>query len=67
MFYGSKFNGDISEWDVSSVTNMDSMFYCSKFNGDISEWDVSSVEKIFWIFDNCPLEMQPEKQPKFKI
>ena len=22
MFFGSQFNGDISEWDVSSVTNM---------------------------------------------
>ena len=26
LFFGSKFNGDISDWDVSNVTNMDSMF-----------------------------------------
>jgi surface protein len=30
------FNGDISEWDVSSVTNMESMFRGAAFNGDIS-------------------------------
>jgi len=38
MFNNSKFNGDISKWDVSKVTNMDSMFSGSKFNGDISQW-----------------------------
>jgi surface protein len=28
MFYGATaFNGDISEWDVSSVTNMNFMFF----------------------------------------
>ncbi|MCP4522671.1 MAG: BspA family leucine-rich repeat surface protein, partial [Candidatus Gracilibacteria bacterium] len=26
MFYGSSFNGDISNWDVSNITNMSSMF-----------------------------------------
>ncbi len=37
MFHSSKFNGDISKWDVSNVTNMHSMFWGSKFNGDISQ------------------------------
>ena len=37
------FNGDISQWNVSNVTNMFSMFWKSKFNGDISGWDVSNV------------------------
>src|SRR5574344_1018832 len=50
LFFGSKFNGDISDWDVSNVTNMDSMFYNSKFNGDISEWDVSNVENMSMMF-----------------
>ena len=36
MFFMSKFNGDISQWDVSNVTNMHEMFHTSKFNGDIS-------------------------------
>ena len=35
MFYGSKFNGDISQWDVSNVKYMDGMFNDSKFNQDI--------------------------------
>jgi surface protein len=43
MFYESQFNGDISQWDVSNVTNMSWMFYKSQFNGDISQWDVSSA------------------------
>jgi len=33
---GSGFNGDISQWDVSSVRGMELMFNDSKFNGDIS-------------------------------
>ena len=36
LFSGSKFNGDISKWNVSSVENMSYMFNCSNFNGDIS-------------------------------
>lgn len=39
-------NYDISQWDVSNVTNMDGMFWGSDFNGDISQWDVSSVENM---------------------
>ena len=45
MFYGVEtFNGDISKWDVSSVTHMTGMFdSTTTANGDISKWDVSSV------------------------
>jgi surface protein len=52
MFNGShQFNGDISQWDVSNVTNMDSMFgYSKKFNGDISQWDVSNVTNMEEMF-----------------
>ena len=40
----AKFNGDLSMWDVSKVTDMFGMFaHASWFNGDISAWDVSSV------------------------
>ena len=36
MFSDSKFNGDISSWNVSNVSDMSFMFSDSKFNGDIS-------------------------------
>ena len=41
LFANSNFNGDISSWDVSNVTNMIAMFFdCKDFNCDISNWDV---------------------------
>lgn len=45
-----QFNGDISQWDVSNVTNMWRMFFCSQFNGDISNWDVSKVTDMYGMF-----------------
>ncbi len=37
LFLNTDFNGDISNWNVSNVTNMYCMFYnCNKFNKDIS-------------------------------
>jgi surface protein len=42
--FSTSFNGDLSSWDVSSVTDMSHMFNSAFiFNGDISSWDVSSV------------------------
>ena len=50
IFYKSKFNGDISNWDISNVTNMNWMFYESEFNGDISNWNVSNVTNMSRLF-----------------
>ena len=50
FLHNPTFNGDISKWDVSKVTNMRAMFADSKFNGDISEWDVSGVENMRAMF-----------------
>ena len=48
------FNGDISQWNVSNVTNMKRMFYwCYKFNGDISGWNVSNVKDMDRMFCKC--------------
>ena len=45
---------DISEWDVSNVTDMLQMFSeCSKFNSDLSNWDVSKVTCTRWMFSGC--------------
>lgn len=46
----NKFNGDISQWDVSNVRNMSSMFEKTSFNGDISSWDVSNVIDMSYLF-----------------
>lgn len=49
-----KIYGDIKDWDVSSVTNMQSLFNAqvinASFNEDISGWDVSSVTNMFAMF-----------------
>ena len=44
------FDGDISEWNVSNVTDMADMFNGSDFDGDISKWDVSNVKDMTDMF-----------------
>ena len=46
----SRFDGDISQWDVSNVKKMRAMFKGSKFNGDISKWDVLGVRNMTRMF-----------------
>ena len=49
-----EFNGDISGWNVSNVTNMEGMFCgCKSFNQDISNWDVSKVTNMAYMFQDC--------------
>ena len=50
VFDGSKehrntiFNGDLSKWDTSSVTDISYMFYCALvFNRDLSKWQTGAV------------------------
>ena len=50
----SYFNGDISKWDVSNVTDMYEMFNnCVNFNGDLSKWNVSNVTNMMGMFKDC--------------
>ena len=65
LFEVTDFNGDISEWDVSNVTNMRYMFYkCKEFNQDISNWNVSNVKDATNIFGHC--HIKEKYKPKFK-
>jgi surface protein len=51
----TSFNQDISNWDVSNVTDMSYMFHYSKFNQPINDWNVSNVTKMnqmFWYAEN---------------
>lgn len=43
--------GDIGTWDVSQITNMNSLFIDkTEFNEDIGSWDVSSVTDMAYMF-----------------
>ena len=57
IFEGTNFKYiDISDWDVSNVTDMKVMFYncvVLKSVGDISKWDVSNVINMSAMFDSC--------------
>ena len=57
LFYNSKFeniNIDVSNWNVSNVTNMNYMFCnCKNFNCNLSNWNVSKVTNMGSIFDRC--------------
>ena len=55
MFYKtSAFNGDLSSWDVSNVTDMGYMFSDAKaFNQDLSSWCVSKITSAPSNFGNA--------------
>ena len=56
----SDFNGDISEWDVSNVTNMRGMFLGAYlFNQHIMDWDVSNVTNMAGMFQHSTSFNQP--------
>jgi hypothetical protein len=51
IFYNSDFNQNISEWDISNVTNLQSMFWGTYyFNQPIGNWDVSNVTNMHRMF-----------------
>tara|TARA_R110000751_G_scaffold65819_1_gene134518 strand:+ start:1372 stop:2211 length:840 start_codon:yes stop_codon:yes gene_type:complete len=50
------FNGNISNWNVSSATRMDFFFFnCAAFNQDIGSWDVSNVTTLNKMFQGATL------------
>ena len=54
------FNQDISSWDVSNVTSMESMFYrATRFNQPIGDWDVGNVTNMKSMFHAASKFNQP--------
>ena len=51
MFSDSEFNGDINQWNVSNVNEMQWLFNRSKFNKNISNWNVSNVINMKGMFE----------------
>ena len=52
--------GEISHWDVSKVTNMDSMFAgATSFNQPLNKWNVSNVTSMRWMFLSAESFNQP--------
>ena len=48
--FATSFNGNLSQWDVSNVTDMNYMLKdATSFNGDLSHWDVRQVTDM----DEC--------------
>ncbi|NVN18458.1 BspA family leucine-rich repeat surface protein [Muricauda sp. HICW] len=59
MFQDSNFNGDISGWDVSNVTNMSLMFLgASNFDQDLGGWDIGNVENMSNMFDSSGMSKE---------
>ena len=53
MFSETRFNEDITKWNVSKVKKMNGMFYFNlTFNQPIGNWDVSSVIEMATMFSN---------------
>ncbi len=51
MFFGcTNFNGNISSWDVSNVTNMAFTFVSSGFNQNIGAWNITNVTNMTNMF-----------------
>lgn len=73
LFWKTKFDGDISKWDVSNVTNMCRMFQGCPFNGDISKWNVSNVTDMEEMFKESEFDdirilskWSPKKDVKYQ-
>lgn len=60
LFEDIDFDGDISNWDVSNVKDMDYMFYTSNFTGKnspgMNKWNVLNAETMDSMFEMSKFE-----------
>ena len=60
LFEDIDFDGDISNWDVSNVKDMDYMFYTSNFTGknspNMDKWNVLGVKTMDSMFEQSKFE-----------
>ena len=54
--WGNSFNGDLSSWDVSSVTNMDDMFFVLNESSALSEENQCLIHTSFSSNENWPYD-----------
>ncbi|ACO70130.1 hypothetical protein MICPUN_53851 [Micromonas commoda] len=60
VFDTSSFNEDITGWDTSKVTRMESMFNgAAAFNQPIGSWNTSQVTDMEWMFSGAASFNQP--------
>ena len=60
MFYSTRINSPIGDWDTSSVTSMAEMFAGARFfNQPIGDWNTSSVRSMELMFQSAYAFNQP--------
>ena len=60
--------GDISNWDMSNVTNMKFMFEGAvSFNQPLNNWNVSNVTYMWSMFDGATSFNQPLHAPWYVV
>jgi surface protein len=60
---GGQFNADISDWNVSRVTDMSYMFKgTSVFDQDLGSWDVSWVTRMTGMFEDSDAAVNPNNE-----
>ena len=61
MFYNSRFNQNISGWDLSSVTSMCKMFAFNEyFNQDLSGWKINESVNVVSMFSEIGINNMPQ-------
>jgi surface protein len=67
LFYRHHFDGDLSEWDTSKVTNMHSMFEDSKIASLPESFDTSNVTDMNHMFLRSQITSLPESFDTSKV